>query len=475
MGQGGRTAGWPVKSEGELFDHLNTLVRLMSKQNSEMSFLLRGHGSQADAFKGARLLDRQLRDFRCTVDLHPSWAIAQVAGSYNVDFYPQRAMLIILLALLGKELGHLDADDELFQGGGLVRAASRKCEEVRSLFRLLEGNGPLVSDGLVQPCGGPGSHVEEGPNGLREVEFELTETTIQALGLEKQGIKRRKGDSLVRQPLVSLDQLVLGPEIRRSLAMALNHAAHARTLVEDWGLGKTIPYGRSVTLLFSGPPGVGKTACAEAMAGELEQPILAVDYSQVQNCFVGVTEKNIVRLFREAKAHNAVLFWDEADAMFYDRDSAMRNWEVRDVNVLLQELERFEGVCVLATNRKVSLDPALQRRITLKVNFERPNGEERLAIWQRMIPARMPLADDVDLDLLSQAELTGGEIKNVLLNASRLALGRGSEGPVTMNDFSAAVRMEKQGAWKGGGTGGMIGFQTGKHHAPKHRDQGPGG
>ncbi len=340
LGKGGRTAGWPVKTESELFDYLNSLIRLMSKQNQEVSFMLRGHGSQADAFKGARLLDRQLRDFRCTVDLYPSWAIAQVAGSYDVNFYPQRAMLIILLALLGKELGHLDADEELFQGGGLVRAASRKCEEVRSLFRLLEGNGPLVSDGLIQPCGGSGSHVEEGPNGLQEVEFELTEATIEALGLEKQGIKRRKSDSMVRQPLVTMDQLVLGPEVRRALGMALTHAARARTLVEDWGLGKAIPYGRSVTLLFSGPPGVGKTACAEAMASELERPILAVDYSQVQNCFVGVTEKNIVRLFREATAHQAVLFWDEADAMFYNRDSrcvtsmcCSRNWSVSRASV----------------------------------------------------------------------------------------------------------------------------------------------
>jgi hypothetical protein len=462
IGRGARTTGWPVKTEGELFDHLATLTRLMSKQNHEVGFLLRGHGSQADVFKTARLIDRQLRDFQRTVGLHPDWKIAGVAGDFKDLGWLRREMLIILLALLGKELGHLDADDDLFQGGGLVRAATRKSEHVRSLFCLLDRDGPMVRDGLIQPCGGPDSHVEEGPDGLQEVEFELTGATWNALGLEKQGTRKRKNDSMIRQPLVSLDQLVLGPEIRRALGMALTHAARARTLDEDWGLGKTIPYGRSVTLLFSGPPGVGKTACAEAIAGELERPILAVDYSQVQNCFVGVTEKNIVRLFKEARTHNAVLFWDEADAMFYDRDSAMRNWEVRDVNVLLQELERFEGVCVLATNRKVSLDPALERRITLKVGFEPPNREERLAIWQRMIPAKMPLADDVDLDRLSLAELTGGEIKNVLLNASRLALSRNGQGPVTMNDFTVAVRMEQDGAWKGGGAKSGIGFRLGE-------------
>jgi len=460
LGQGGATLGWPVKTEDGLLDYLSRLTRLMSKQSDAVDCFLRGFGNQADVFKASRRLDRQLREFRRTVDLHPAWKIAMVTKPFEVDFGIHRAMLIILLTLLGKELGHLDADDDLFKGGGLVRAATRKSEHFRSQFRLLKGDGPLVGPGLIQPCDGLGSHVENTPEGLREVEFELTETTRKALGLDKRGIKRKKGDGMIRQPLVSLDQLVLGPEVRRALEMAMTHARDAKALVEDWGLGKAIPYGRSVTLLFSGPPGVGKTASAEALANELKRPILAVDYSEVQNCYVGVTEKNIVRLFREAKSHNAVLFWDEADAMFYDRDSAMRNWEVRDVNVLLQELERFEGVCVLATNRKVSLDPALERRITLKVNFEPPNRAERLAIWQRMIPARMPLADDMDLDLLSLAELTGGEIKNVLLNASRLALMRGSEGPVTMNDFSAAVRMEKEGAWsRGGSDRGGIGFR----------------
>lgn len=458
QGKGCNSAGWPVKTEDELFDYMAILTRLMSKQSQEVSFLLRGHGSQADVFKTARLLDRQLRDFRRTLDLNPSWKIADVTRVFKDFGWLRREMLIILLALLGKELGHLNADDELFQGGGLVRAATRKSEHVRSLFRLLDRDGPMVRDGLVQPCGGPDSHVEEGPDGLQEVEFELTEVTRNALGLEKRGLKRRKSDSMIREPLVSLDQLVLGAGIRRALEMALVHARHALTLVDGWGLGKTIPYGRSVTLLFSGPPGVGKTASAEALAQELGRPILAVDYSQVQNCFVGVTEKNIVRLFREARTHNAVLFWDEADAMFYDRDTASRNWEVRDVNVLLQELERFEGVCVLATNRRVSLDPALERRITLKVGFVPPTRDERLAIWQRMIPVKMPLADDVDLDLLSLAELTGGEIKNVLLNASRIALARSSKGPVTMNDFSTAVRMEKDGSWNGG-AGDGIGFR----------------
>ena len=130
--------------------------------------------------------------------------------------------------------------------------------------------------------------------------------------------------------------------------------------------------------------------------------------------------------------------------MFYDRDAAMRTWEVRDVNVLLQELERFDGVCVLATNRNVALDKALERRITLKVEFGLPDRAMRRAIWERLIPRKMPLAPDVSLDELAGPELTGGEIKNAVLNAARLAVIRGPETKVGMRDFLEAIVAKRE-------------------------------
>ena len=292
--------------------------------------------------------------------------------------------------------------------------------------------------------------LSDNPAEIAETEFELTPRVVEALGLAKTVRRRKRGSYEPHEPKVRMNQLALAEEVRRAINLAVAHAKNEKILAQKWGLAEIIPYGRSVTLLFAGPPGTGKSATAEALAHELGRRILVVNYAEIMNCYVGQTEKNIVRAFNEARAGNAVLFWDEADGMFYDRDSATRNWEVRDVNVLLQELERFEGVCILATNRKITLDKALERRITVKVEFERPNQETRRQIWEKLIPKAMPLAKDVNFDELSRSDLSGGEIKNVVLNAARIALERHAKGPICRDDFRRAVEMETQGRWNDG-------------------------
>ncbi|HSV27332.1 MAG TPA: AAA family ATPase, partial [Sedimentisphaerales bacterium] len=144
---------------------------------------------------------------------------------------------------------------------------------------------------------------------------------------------------------------------------------------------------------------------------------------------------------------DTVLFWDEADAVFGDRERAHQNWEVREVNVLLQELERFKGVCILATNRKLSLDKALERRIAMKVEFERPARHERLEIWRRLLPQKLPLGADVDIRTLAEEDLSGGQIKNVIMNAARMAIANGPDARVMQADFAKALAMENNGGW----------------------------
>ena len=450
-----REPGWPVTTEEELYNRLRTLTHGFMKKAEAVEFAesaLPGHDSYF--FRASRRVDRLVTGLEETLELHPDWRLQKLLTHAAGIGRRERAIVLILL---GKELSHLNADHDLFTGLGLARAACDEIWQVQFGFALLQSKSVLVREGLISPAGGEGDLLTDDPRALAGVEYELTGKSLGILEIERRLAKEHTGGKGVRKARVRLEQLVLSEEVHRALQMAIAQARNADVLIRDWGLGEVIPYGRAVTLLFSGPPGVGKTACAEALAHELDRPILVADYSQIQNCFVGQTEKNIVEMFRVARAHEAVLFWDEADAMFYDREMAARSWEVRDVNVLLQELERFDGVCVLATNRKVSLDKALERRISLKVEFERPDREMRRQIWEKLIPEKLPLSDDVDLDKLSAFDLTGGEIKNVVLNAARLTVARNSNGPVTMADLEDALDVETQGKWSG--DVGAIGFR----------------
>ena len=438
-------AGWQVNTEEELYDHLGRLTYALSKRSDAMEGVSKGYGTQAEVYKLSRKVGRLFTGFSQTIDLHPEWRINNLlkrekSKLFSIWSWP------ILLALTGKELGHLEPDNDLFKGAGLARTLCNSPNELKFHMKHLKPGQPLVEEGMIQPCGGQDNFVDDDEHALAEVEFELTEKSLGLLGIGKR-LKKRSSDIEIREARVRMDQLVLTEKVRSALAMAAAQTRNADVLVGDWGLEDVIPYGRSVALMFAGPPGTGKTACAEALAAELGKPLLVADYSKIQNCFVGQTEKNIVKIFRQAKANDALLFWDEADAMFFDRDAAMRSWEVRDVNVLLQELERFDGVCVLATNRKTSLDKALERRIGIRVEFDRPDLAMRHRIWEKLLPAKMPLAHDVDLEKLSEEELSGGEIKNAVLNAARIALVRGTKGPVTQADFEKAIRMDGESRW----------------------------
>jgi len=434
-----RRSGWRVRTHDELLDRLYGIFKVLRENSQELGDDAGYQRGMGEARRRATKLRRLMFRLSDTVKRRPSWPLSDVV---NGELDESESRIVILL--VGKEMGFHSDDDKLFTGEGIARAVSRTLPGVRHKLRLLARDETLRTGAYVQVCGGEGdSTAVEDDATLRACEFELTPQFRDHLKISRQ----RRSKNKAREPKVKMSQLVLPADVRKALDMALAQVRHSKVLLEDWGLGEAVPYGRGVTVLFSGPPGTGKTASAEALAHELERGIIVASYAEIQNCWVGQTEKNIVRIFRQAADDGAVLFWDEADAMFYDRDSASRNWEVRDVNVLLQELERFGGLCILATNRKITLDKALERRIAVKVEFTPPDREMRRQIWRRLVPKKLPLSEGVDLDDLARRELTGGEIKNVVLNAARIALARDPEGNVAAADFEQAMSMEKSGGW----------------------------
>jgi SpoVK/Ycf46/Vps4 family AAA+-type ATPase len=228
-------------------------------------------------------------------------------------------------------------------------------------------------------------------------------------------------------PERTLADVVLPPQTRRTLDQALGEVRNHNLIFQRWGLGERHATGRGLAFNFAGPPGTGKTICAEAIAHELGRKLLVVDYAEAESMWIGETPKNIVATFRAAVEQNAVLFFDEADAiasrrsagspMRYERESNLT------VNVLLRELEAFNGIVIFATNLAANFDPAFERRIRTHVLFEMPGVEERARIWQLQLhPKKTPVAPDVDFRWLAERyAMSGGDIKNAVIKAAAAA------------------------------------------------------
>jgi SpoVK/Ycf46/Vps4 family AAA+-type ATPase len=228
-------------------------------------------------------------------------------------------------------------------------------------------------------------------------------------------------------PQRSLEEVILPPATRRSLDQALVHVTRNDLIFNRWGLRERHPTSLALAFNFAGAPGTGKTICAEAIAHALGRRLLIVRYAELESMWMGETAKNVVAAFRLARKENAVLLFDEADAIASRRSSSLDHGFIRETNavtnVLLQELERFNGVVIFATNLAANFDPALERRIRTHILFEMPGVEEREQIWRMQVHPRLtPLADDVDFRALAEAfEACGGDIRNAVLKAAMAA------------------------------------------------------
>ena len=212
------------------------------------------------------------------------------------------------------------------------------------------------------------------------------------------------------------------------------------------GFYHKLSLGKGVTALFAGPSGTGKTMAAEIIANELGLDLYKIDLSGVVSKYIGETEKNLDRIFAAAENANAILFFDEADALFGKR-SEVRDSHDRYANIeisyLLQKMEEYEGIAILATNLRQNLDESFVRRLAFTVHFPFPDEDSRRRIWAGIWPARTPLAPETDMDRLARRfKLSGGNIKNVALAAAFLAAGDGNL--VTMEHLIHATRREYQ-------------------------------
>lgn len=239
--------------------------------------------------------------------------------------------------------------------------------------------------------------------------------------------------------------LILPAAQKKQLREICGQVKNRYHIYEKWGFSSKNAYGTGISVVFSGPPGTGKTMAAQVMAKELGLELYKVDLAAVVSKYIGETEKNLSLIFDEGRQNQAILFFDEADVLFSKRT------EVRDSHdkysnmeaaFLLQKMEEYTGVAILATNYIQNMDEAFKRRLTFMIDFPFPDRESRKQLWESMVPEKLPLGDTVDFEFLSQCvELSGSQIKNSLIHGAFLAADSKKE-KVEMTDLLKAVRKE---------------------------------
>ena len=308
-------------------------------------------------------------------------------------------------------------------------------ERSRIWSAALNGNGP-VNDGLdIEPLatkfkftGGQIRDVAataENLARLRDTEHAwiTTHDLYEACRLHS----NQKLATLARKitPEYKWEDIVLPADRLEQLREVCNHVKYRDRVYGEWGFDRKLSLGKGLSVLFAGPSGTGKTMAAEIIAGELGLELYKIDLSTVVSKYIGETEKNLSRIFIEAETSNAILFFDEADALFGKR-SEVKDSHDRYANIeigyLLQRMEEYEGVVILATNFRRNMDEAFVRRLQFTVEFPFPNEKDRHRIWEHIWPQGTPRSSELDLDFMAQRfELTGGNIRNIALAAAFLA------------------------------------------------------
>ncbi len=224
--------------------------------------------------------------------------------------------------------------------------------------------------------------------------------------------------------------LVIPVDVYHSLKEMSSYVRNAERVYDEWGFGARHSLAQGVSALFAGPPGTGKTMCASVMARELDMELFRVDLSRIVSKWIGETEKNLGKVFDEADRSNAIILFDEADALFAKRTevkSSVDRYANLEINFLLQRMEAFGGVTILTTNFEDTIDTAFKRRLTFRMRFEKPDADARGALWRKIFPRDAKLAPDLDhVQLGAMYELAGGNIRNAALRAAFIAAEAGT-------------------------------------------------
>ncbi len=271
-------------------------------------------------------------------------------------------------------------------------------------------------------------------------------TTVLLKSCAQAQIRANMDDLSVRSRInLTLEDLILPQREIAMIREVLTACRNRIFVMTKWGFGKRLVTGKGITVLFKGDPGTGKTLCAEILASELGMKLYQVSIPRIVSKYVGETEKNLSKIFASARANHCMLLFDEADSLFGKRvtnvESSIDRFSNMETNLLLQEIERFEGVVIMTTNLDKNIDDAFARRIMFKIDFPKPDAKHRHLIWKKLVPKDCPVAEDIDYEALADSfELAGGNIKNAVVRAAYRAAERRDK--ITWDDIEFAAEKE---------------------------------
>ena len=312
------------------------------------------------------------------------------------------------------------------------------------LARRFEFAGGYIKNAVLLAAGAAAARAAAGDEAAQVTQRDLLEACHTQ-------IRHRLGEYADREMTdLRLDDVILPDDVKGQVREIIEAVAAQQIVFREWGFGKKFNKGRGLSALFDGDPGTGKTLSAEVIAAELGLTLMRVNVANVVSKYIGETEKNLTKTFAEARGAQSVLLFDEADSLFSKRvevKGSNDRFANMETNVLLQLIERYDGLVILTTNLKTSIDTAFERRLSFKINFPFPEPDMRTIIWQQLLPDTAPLGPDVDFDELGACfELSGGSIKNAVLRAAYRAAASGSL--MTMDLFEEAAKRECQAAGK---------------------------
>jgi SpoVK/Ycf46/Vps4 family AAA+-type ATPase len=260
-------------------------------------------------------------------------------------------------------------------------------------------------------------------------------------------------------PIRDLKDVILPGHVAKGIEGALNRIRYHDKLYNEWNLKKIDPSGRRVAINFFGPPGTGKTFCAEAIAKHLGKNIIIVNYAEIESKYVGETPKNVTAAFKQAQATDSVLFFDEADSILGKRMTNVTQSADHGVNVsrsvMLLQLDSFDGIVVFASNLPENYDGAFVRRILAHIEFELPDEDCLIRLWETLLPFEVPRVAEVTPVWLAAESvgLAGGDILNVVKLAASQAVSRaGEDCKVSQSDIQEAISQVRAGKEKVGGS-----------------------